>query len=96
MSFGANFAGGDSVIANMGQIQQLINNALQDLDQNAQASLSVWDSDAKEQYKECKRIWDARAAEMPAKLQIASTILQRIFDDIRRTEAQNTARWASS
>jgi len=75
------------------QATKIIDDITDQLEGNAERSLSYWVDTAQEQYVGAKRTWDIAINEMTKVLGGAGTVLNEIHDNYRRTEVVNASAW---
>ncbi|SDP42608.1 WXG100 family type VII secretion target [Actinacidiphila guanduensis] len=81
------------IVGEMNTITQRINSTLEDLDNQSKMNLSEWTSDAQAVYAEVKAQWDAAAADMTQKSQMATQMLGTINESYGNGERQGMGIW---
>jgi uncharacterized protein YukE len=81
------------IVGEMNTITQRINSTLEDLDNQSKMNLSEWTSDAQAVYAEVKAQWDAAAADMTQKSQMATQMLGTINASYGDGERQGMGIW---
>jgi len=72
---------------------KIIDDITDQLERDAERSLSFWEDSAKEQYFISKRKWDVAINEMTMVLGGAGKVLNQISDNYRGTENRNANMW---
>ncbi|BBB02278.1 hypothetical protein RVR_10138 [Actinacidiphila reveromycinica] len=83
----------DVIVGEMNAITQRINQALQDLDNQAKVNLAEWTSDAQATYAQVKAQWDAAAADMTQKAALATQQLGSINEYYSQGERAGVQLW---
>lgn len=91
-----NFTMAEETLSQMSSISNAITTMLSDLETSVQASLTEWNSTARDQYNTAKATWDAAAARMPAALARGQQALQTISEGYGNAEAVGVQMWSGA
>lgn len=90
----ANFGALSSGAENFAIAQGTLRKELDELESSLQNKLSSWDGDAQKSYWECKKQWDAAAADMANVIQKLGLAIGTAHDNYTEAEKYGVSIWS--
>jgi 6 kDa early secretory antigenic target len=89
-----NFGSLGAGAAGIGSTHAKLVSTLDDLEANLQPMLQTWDGQAREAYYQCKKEWDAAAAQMATTLQQIGQAVSTANENYQAAEKAATNNWS--